>query len=1075
LSGNVDANVWAWGNNAFLQSSNNNFDTNWHHVAATYDGATMKLYIDGVLDGSKTVAITMPNSARPLLIGTSYAGREQGKVRGYFNGELDELRISNTARNSFNSTPYITSKQTISLEDAAFTSGIQSYLSFEADETTNGGSITYRLSNDNGTSWKFWNGTTWATASTLNNSNSAADIDAHILTFPITFDGIKWQAVIESDGDQRVTLNSVTIEANTDTEDPDVNGDNIVAKKVNGGSDIEPDAWTNGASPYFSWDDGHDADSGILGYCLYIGEDNTAKLDSTKGFFGDSLIDTGNKCRFATTDTSIDLATAGVLASPLLTSNNFYYLLVQAIDRSGRTYPTTSSFRFKFDNTPPINPGFVASPSSFINSKEASFTWPTDGSQAPNDGEVGSEIAGLQYRIGDTNWYGDIHNDLGDNSDLLINDGIYSTTPSPDYDNIVDGINTVYFRTWDTAGNISTSSVSAALKINTSGAPSEPRSITVDPPGESPTNLFSFSWDAPDTFIGDKDNLNYCYTINTLPSVSTCNYTGAGITSLSAGPYATQPKENKLYVVARDESNNINYLSYDSVNFIAKTAAPGIVGNIDIVDVSIKSTSNWRLAITWDVPTDVGVGISNYKIYRSLDNENYTLVGSSSSTTYIDAGLTQQLYYYYVIACDSTNNCSADSPNVSLLPTGKFTEPAELISEPETSDTTTRRTKIQWTTDRASDSKVAIGTKSGEYSAAEIGNSDQLVVHEIGLDNLAAGTTYYYNVKWTDDDGNTGESQEYTFTTKPAPIIKEVNPAKIGLTSTVINFTSVDATKVNLYFGESESFGGLQSINTSLDETTYNMEITGLKDGTKYYYQLSAFDSEGSEYDGNIFSFTTPPRPRITNLRFQPVIGEPTSTQSVTWTTNVPSSSTVTYGKVGTNGTDIQISKLEIEHKITISGLEDDSEYFLIAQSRDADGNLAVSDRQVFKTALDTRPPEVSDVSIETSIRGTGVEARGQVIASWKTDEPSTSQVGYAEGSTATVFNNKTTEDTQMTTEHIVVLSNLPTSRVYSIQVMSYDKARNIGLGESEASIIGRANESVLTIILNALQRIFGL
>ena len=134
-----------------------------------------------------------------------------------------------------------------------------------------------------------------------------------------------------------------------------------------------------------------------------------------------------------------------------------------------------------------------------------------------------------------------------------------------------------------------------------------------------------------------------------------------------------------------------------------------------------------------------------------------------------------------------------------------------------------------------------------------------------------------------------------------------------------------------------------------------------------------------------------------------------------------------------------------------------------------------MSDRQVFRTALDTRAPKVSDITIESSIRGSGSEARGQVIVSWKTDEPATSQVGYAEGSAATVFNSKTAEDEQLTTEHIVVLSNLPTSKVYSIQPISYDKSRNIATGKPQPSIIGRANESALTVVLNALQRIFGL
>lgn len=1071
-SANVDATVWSIGNNAFLSSTQTSQDTEWHHVAATYNGSTMKIYIDGVEDASTSASVTIPDNNVALKIGSTYGSGGRGEGAGYFDGTIDEIRLSTTARTVFTIKPYSDSKQSITVANAVMKAGIKAYTSFTTSETLDGGSIAYRLSNDDGETWKYWHEGGWVLSASVNEANVASDINTNIYTFPVNFDGIKWQAILSGDGNQRVTINSVAIEATSDTIAPDLNADNIKAYKTNGGTEIESNDWTNGSSPYFSWDAGNDADSGILGYCLYLGLDDTANPVTTKGLFGNSLVDTGGNCQFATSDTYIDLATAGVLASPLATSNDPYYLVIKAIDKAGNIYPTTTAFNFRFDNTPPANPGYITSPSGFISIKEVTFTWPTSGGQSPSDGASG--LLGLQYRINDSVWYGDDHNGQGDMSDLLANDGSYTTVETPDYANIVDGVNTIYFRSWDIAGNVTTTYTTAFLKINTNAAPSEPQSLEVNVIN-STLNSFSFSWDAPATYVGEEDNLNYCYTVNTVPSESTCNYTGNGITSLSAGPYATQPGKNTLYVVAKDESNNINYDSYSSVNFTATTTAPSIVGNIDIVDVSVKVTSNWRLAITWDEPIDVGSGINSYKIYRSTNGTYYSVAGTSSSTTYIDAGLAQQTYYYYVTACDSTNNCSASSPSVSMLPTGKFTEPASIIGEPETSSITTKRARIEWTTDRASDSKVSIGTESGKYSPSEIGNSDQVSVHKIELDNLAAGTTYYFKVKWTDVDGNTGISQEYTFTTSPAPVIKEVNVTKVGLSDAIVTFTTIGAHKVNLYYGQSDSFGGLKSISTSSDEATYSIEMTGLNDGTKYYYQLSAFDSENSEYRGNIFSFTTPPRPRISNLAFQPIEGEPTSTQSITWTTNVPASSTVTYGIVGTSGTDVYVSKLETSHQVVISNLEDDSQYFLVAQSRDANGNLTVSDTHVFRTALDTRPPSISEVSIETSIRGTGAEARGQVIVSWRTDEPATSQVGYAEGSAATTFNNKTSEDTQLTTEHIVVLSNLPTSKVYSIQAISYDDSRNSGTSEPQASIIGRANESVLTTILSALERIFGL
>jgi hypothetical protein len=159
---------------------------------------------------------------------------------------------------------------------------------------------------------------------------------------------------------------------------------------------------------------------------------------------------------------------------------------------------------------------------------------------------------------------------------------------------------------------------------------------------------------------------------------------------------------------------------------------------------------------------------------------------------------------------------------------------------------------------------------------------------------------------------------------------------------------------------------------------------------------------------------------------------------------------------------------------MTVRDLEDDSEYFLLAQSRDKDGNLATSDRQVFRTALDTRPPKISEITIDSSIRGTGAEARGQVVVSWHTDELASSQVAFAEGSDASVFNNRTAEDTGLSFEHIVIVSDLPTSKVYSVQPVSRDKSGNAGTGKAQSAIIGRASDNVLTIVLNSLKKVFG-
>ncbi len=1071
-----DAQVYVLGNNAVVESTTTSFSANWTHIAGTYDGATAKLYINGSQVGSTTASATQVDNSLPLLIGTSYGDGKQGDGLGRFAGSLDEMRFSNSTRTSFTTKPYSSSAQGVVLSDAVRESGVASWDGFASSETTDGGSIAYRLSDDGGVTWKYWTGSVWDESSTLGDSNSVSVVNSNINSFPVGFGGITWQAVLQGNGDQRVQLNDVTLTANSDTNAPDTNATNIHGNKASGGSVLASNDWTNGASPSFDWDPATDNGAGMLGYCLYLGQTPTADPVTTKGLLGTSPLNTAGNCQFAIAGTNLNLATSGLLQTALTTSSTPYYLNIKAIDKAGNTTSNSEQFQFRFDNTAPTNPGFISAPSNFVNNKTVTMTWPTSGGNAPSDGHSG--LAGLQYRIGNSSWYGDAHSGSGDSGDLLANDGSYTTVDPPDFDNMTDGVNTVSFRTWDQAGNVTTSYVSAAIRVNTSGAPSEPQNLAVSP-ATNTANSFAFSWTAPATFnttTGDSDKLSYCYTVNTLPTVSNCSFTDQGETTLAAGAYATQPGANTFYVVAKDDFNAINYSSFASTTFTANTAAPGMPINVDVADVSVKATGNWRLAITWDQPVSVGAGVTQYRVYRSSTVGGvYAQVGTSSSTSYIDVNLSQNEYFYKVKACDSANNCGAESSIVLETPTGKFTVPAVLTSDPTVGGITTKRAEISWSTDRSSSSRIMLSTTSGQYGQSEVGSSSQVTSHKVGLDNLAAGTTYYYKALWTDEDGNTGQSQEFVFKTAPAPVLKEVNTISVGLFGATIQFTTKDAVKVDLNFGRNDSFGGIKSINTSSSESVYTIALDGLDDGSKYLYQISLYDSEGGKYPSSLFSFNTPPRPQIADLRFQPVKGEPTSTQRVTWRTNVPTTTTLDYGKMSRSALTIQQSELKTDHEVTLRGLEDDSEYYLLAQGRDANGNLATSDKQVFKTALDTRPPGISDIVIEASIKGTGPEARGQIIVSWTTDEPSTSQVAFAEGSNVKEFNSKTAEDGSLTLEHLVVVSDLPTSKVYSIAPISKDRSNNTTTAETQSAIIGRASDNILSLVLMTLQKAFRL
>lgn len=1037
---NIDAGVWTYGNNGFLSSTVNTWDTNWHHIAATYDGSTMKLYIDGVLDNTVSTSLSLEDNTRPLLIGTMHGSRDNGTGQGFFGGMIDEARVSDVARTQFNSTPYSTEPQTVSATASVFATQVEEFDDFSVTEEANGGTITYRLSDDGSSTWKYWNGSSWTVSSSVSQANSASTIDTQIGSFPVTEDGITWQAILDGDGDQRVTLQSVAIGVLSDVTVPN-NPDEVTALSEEG-SEIEliSNTWYGYDAPHFSWSGAEDPESGIAGYYVYFGTDATAD-PVTAGVF----------------QTESDYTPTSLVA------NSTYYLRIKTRDNAYNISSTIwDGFTYKYDDGNPTNPnGITVTPAGYAATNNFTFEWPdaTDG---------GSGIQGYQYKTGTAS------GTLADWSSTITETTV--TIPDAAYQ---DNANTFYLRTVDNAGNVSTTSLQAIYYFAGEG-PTAPQYVQVSP-NSNTINSFAFSWEPPETYSGEEDELTYCYTINTTPSESSCVYTSSGATSLSADSFATQQGINTFYVAARNGSasgNSINYGAYASITFEANTSSPGIPLNLDIADISVKSKDEWSLVLKWVVPTDEGSGVDKYKVYRSTDNENFTEVGTSSETAFLNQGLSQIIYYYYVKACDSVNNCSAPSETVSMYPDGKYTEAPSLTSDPQVSAVTTKTASISWATDRQSDSKVQYGLKADDFFSSEPSNSLQKTDHTIELANLQPGMTYYYKTKWTDEDGNTGESDTATFKTLPPPSVQDVTIKSLGLDVATVEFTVSGANSVKVMYGKTTGFGGVKELGTSAASSTYTVTLDELEDGTKYFYKVNAYDAEGSEYEGTILSFETLPRPQISTIRVQQVKGTAQPSVLVSWSSNTPISSIVTYypeSQPTLSRDEVNITLQNGQHKMLLKGLQPQTSYILIVKGRDKAGNEAISEVQRLTTATDTRPPQVSNLKVETStITPNGSDqAVSQLIVSWDTDEPATSQVDFAEG-TGTTYQQKTQEDKNLTYNHVVVVGNLSPSKVYHLRAVSRDSASNEGSSVDTVIITAKATDNALDLVVSNLQNAFG-
>ncbi|WP_188928390.1 LamG domain-containing protein [Puia dinghuensis] len=79
--------AWAGDHSSPLQTST------WYKFAFTYDGATARFYVNGVLKGSYTKTVAMTDNAYDLFIGK----HNDPYAPYWFNGVIDEIRIYNRA------------------------------------------------------------------------------------------------------------------------------------------------------------------------------------------------------------------------------------------------------------------------------------------------------------------------------------------------------------------------------------------------------------------------------------------------------------------------------------------------------------------------------------------------------------------------------------------------------------------------------------------------------------------------------------------------------------------------------------------------------------------------------------------------------------------------------------------------------------------------------------------------------------------------------------------------------------------------------------------------------------------
>ena len=109
------------GADQYITSANSYNDGRWHYVVVTNDGSTLRLYVDGVQVGTKSLLGASPENTgtKPVRVGANSRVTPPGNL---FTGELDEVRIwsvgltAQQMSSAFAGTDFTTSKQVLYLD-----------------------------------------------------------------------------------------------------------------------------------------------------------------------------------------------------------------------------------------------------------------------------------------------------------------------------------------------------------------------------------------------------------------------------------------------------------------------------------------------------------------------------------------------------------------------------------------------------------------------------------------------------------------------------------------------------------------------------------------------------------------------------------------------------------------------------------------------------------------------------------------------------------------------------------------------------------------------------------------------
>jgi predicted phage tail protein len=254
---------------------------------------------------------------------------------------------------------------------------------------------------------------------------------------------------------------------------------------------------------------------------------------------------------------------------------------------------------------------------------------------------------------------------------------------------------------------------------------------------------------------------------------------------------------------------------------------------------------------------------SNFQIFRSTDNVNFTMVTQvgANTTTFTDSGLAASTTYFYRVRAINASGNSGFSNTASTSTSGTSNNgvpaaPSNLAASAISSS----QIQLNWQDNSTNESRFEIFRSSDGSSfifRAQVGSNVTSFVDS----GLTAGTTYFYRVRAVNSFGNSGWSNIASAT--PGGTTSGVPAAPSNLSATVASSTQInlnwqdnssDETAFQIFQSTDGgvSFSQIAQVGSNVTSFSNN----GLVTGNTYFYRVRAVNSVGNSPFSNTVSAT---------------------------------------------------------------------------------------------------------------------------------------------------------------------------------------------------------------------------